>query len=242
MSQELTTITAGPLALSVAEEEINELKEAVAMNVGTGGMSEFDLPRITVTPGTALWQVPTAKGTAPAERIEGVIVFMRDTRAYYKSKDAGNVPPDGSSSDCSIGVGSPGGNCFTCPLAQFESALTPDGQTGKGQACKQVKQLFMLRGESLLPEVVSIPPTSLKATRRFLNWMMGQRIPHAKGLVAITLEKRENAAGKPYGRAVFELVRRLNSDEVKRTLIFRDLCETFVGKVPIEVSGDPQAE
>jgi hypothetical protein len=242
MSQELTTTTAGPLALTVAEEEINELKEAVAMNVGTGGMSEFDLPRITVTPGTALWQVPTAKGSAPAERIEGVIVFMRDTRAYYKSKDSGNVPPDCSSTDCITGIGTPGGNCLKCPLAQFESAVTPDGQTGKGQACKQVKQLFMLRGESLLPEVVSIPPTSLKAARKFFNWMVGQRIPHAKALVAITLENAKNAQGKPYGKAVFDLVRSLNPDEVKRTMMFRDMCETFVGKVPVDLPAEMQAE
>jgi hypothetical protein len=139
-------------------------------------------------------------------------------------------------------VGDPGGKCADCPFAEYESATTPDGKPGKGQACKEMKQLFILRGDSLLPQVVSLPPTSLKAARRFFNWMMGQGVPHAKALIAITLERAENAQKKPYGRAVFDLVRRLEPEEVKRAMQFRDLCETFVVKVPGVLAGEAQTE
>jgi hypothetical protein len=239
LPQELTRNNPAPAALSIPESQMDDLKEAVAMNVGSGAMSEFDLARIKIASGTALWEVPTAKGSANVDRIEGVVVFMRNTRSYYKSKDAGSVPPNCSSVDLITGVGSPGGACAQCPHAAYDSATTADGKAAPGQACTEKKQLFMLRGDSFLPEVVSLPPTSLKAARRFFNWMIGQGIPHAKALIAITLERAENPNKKVYGRAVFDFVRRLEPEEVRRALMFRELCETFVGKVPAE-RGEPQ--
>jgi hypothetical protein len=110
MSKELTTISSLPLALTAPQDEINELQEAIAMNSGSGGMSEFDLPRITIAPGA--FKVPTAKGTMLIERIDAVVIYIRDIRAYYKSKDQGNRPPDCSSSDCVTGHGDPGGRCI----------------------------------------------------------------------------------------------------------------------------------
>jgi hypothetical protein len=239
MSQEIATIQPGPLALTAAQTEIEELKEAIAMNVGTGGLSEFDLPRITIAPGA--FKVPTANGTALIDRIEGVIIFMRDVRAYYKSKDAGNRPPDCSSRDCIVGVGEPGGNCIPmngkpgCPFAEFESATTADGKPGKGQACKQVKQLFMLRGESLLPEVLAIPPTSLKAATKFFNWVMGQRLPHVKALIAVTVQNAKNTQGQEYGTAVFQMVRRLSADEIARAAMFREMCRAFIERMTVDL-------
>lgn len=242
MSQELATNNTDPVALSIPESTMDDLKEAVAMNVGSGAMSEFDLARITIASGTALWQVPTAQGSANVDRIQGVVVFMRNTRAYYKSKDAGSVPPNCSSVDLITGVGDPGGKCADCPFAEYESAKTADGKTAPGQACTEKKQLFMLRGDSFLPEVVSLPPTSLRAARKFFNWMIGQGVPHAKALIAIRLEKAENPNKKVYGRAVFDFVRRLEPEEVTRALMFRELCETFLGKVPAELPAEAQGE
>src|SRR5689334_4303976 len=104
MTQELVKISS-PRALSVAPEEIAAMQEAFAMNIGNGSVSEFDLPRIKVNPGTALWLIPTLDGEETTQRIEGVVVFARDTRVYYQSKDAGNVPPDCSSMDGITGTG-----------------------------------------------------------------------------------------------------------------------------------------
>ena len=242
MSQEVTTLSKSPTVLTISDADMGELQEAVAMNVGSGAMSEFDLARITIASGSALWQVPTAKGIANAESIEGVVVFMRNTRAYYKSKDAGSVPPDCSSTDLINGVGTPGGKCAVCPFQVFGSALTPDAKPGKGQACKEMKQLFILRGDSLLPQVVSLPPTSLGAARKFFNWIMAQGFAYAKTLISITLERAENPQKKAYGRAVFDVVRRLEPNEAVRAIQFRELCQTFVGKVPGVQADEAPAE
>jgi hypothetical protein len=149
---------------------------------------------------------------------------------YYASKDAGNAPPDCSSVDGITGVARPGinagGACAQCPLARWESA-----QDGAGQACKQVKQLFFLRGDSMFPEVVSLPPTSVKAARQFLVKLTTQGIPYYGALVAIELEKAQNAAGKPYGRAIMKFLRRLTPDEQQRAVEFHQMCGQFAGRL-----------
>ena len=233
MSQELVQIRT-PRALSVAPEEIAGMQEAFAMNIGDGSVSEFDLPRIKVNPGTALWLIPTLDGEETAQRIEGAVVFARDTRVYYESKDAGNTPPDCSSVDGVTGVARPdvnaGGACAQCPLAKWDSAQ--DG--GGGQACKQVKNLFILRGDSMFPEIVSLPPTSLKAARQFFTRLTTQGIPYAKALIGIELEKAQNPQGKTYGKAVFRFVRRLTETEAARAMEYHKMCQTFAVRLPVD--------
>jgi hypothetical protein len=252
MSQELTTIPASalPLALSAPQQEIDEVAEAVAMNADNGGMSELDIPRITIAPGA--FKTPTAKGTTLAERIVGVVVYIRHVRTYYKSKDQGNRPPDCSSKDCITGRGDPGGRCTPlvdlstgkvsipgCPLAAFESATTPDGRQGKGQACKETKQLFILRGDSLMPEILSIPPTSLVAARKFFNFVAA-RFPYPKALISITVSNQKNTQGQEYGTAAFDLVRKLTSEEAQRMMTFHKMCEKFLKTTAINEPADAE--
>ena len=232
MSQELTTISPAPLALTMPDEERQEVMAAFAINCASGSITEFDLPRIKINSGTALWLVPDLAGEKTVSSISGVVVEARDTRVYYSKKDAGNVPPDCSSTDAKTGAGKPGGDCASCPLAQYDSA--PDG--GAGQACKQVKQLFMVRGASMLPEVVSLPPTSQKAIRQFFLKLATQRIPYFRCIVRIDLEKATNAAGKVYGKAVLVFDRMLSPMEVERAEEVRAFVGTFSKQVTPSIS------
>ena len=181
MSQELVRMSEAPKALTLAKEEAVAVQEAFAINIASGAVSEFDLPRIKIMSGAALWLIPKLEGDETAPSIEGVIVYARDTRAYYAAKNAGSVPPDCSSPDAITGASRPGinlgGECAKCPMAQYGSAVDGDGQAGEGQACKQMKQLFMLRGESMFPEVASLPPTSLKNARQFFLKLASQGAP-----------------------------------------------------------------
>src|SRR5579885_2975551 len=200
--QELVKINA-PRALTLGPEAAQAVQEAFAVNIAGGSVSEFDLPRIQVNPGTALWLIPTLEGEETAQRIEGVIVFARDTRAYYQSKDAGNVPPDCSSSDNVTGV---------------------------------VKPLFMLRGDAMFPEVVSLPPTSVRNARQFFLKLTTQGIPYYQAFVAIELEKAQNGQGKTYGKAVLKFLRRLAPEETERAVEFHQMCQQFAGRVPTTMS------
>jgi hypothetical protein len=226
MSQELVQV-AVPKALALPAEERAAMMEAFAENVSMGALSEFDLPRIKVMTGAALWLLPGLEREETTHRIEGIILLKRNARVYYASKDAGNVPPNCSSANGVTGVGDPGGECVKCDFAKWDSAL--DG--GGGQACKQVTQLFFLRMDSIFPEVVTLPPTSMKAAKQFFVRAATQGVTYHKAIVAIELEKAQNAKSQPYGRAKITFLRRLTDDEIAGIAQFRALAQQIAGEV-----------
>ncbi len=95
-----------------------------------------------------------------------------------------------------------------------------------------MKQLFVLRGDLLLPEVVSLPPTSLKGARQFFLKLTTQGIPYYHALVGLELEKAQNAAGIQYGKAALKFVRRLTPEEAGRAQQYHELCRTLAVRVP----------
>jgi len=237
MSQDLTRIAPAPLALTVSEEEARAVKEAFATNIASGSITEFDLPRIKPVNGEALWKIPTLEGHQTAPMIEGVIVFARDTRAYYPGKEIKNQPPDCSSLDGITGVAKAGvklgGECKKCPMAQWDSA-----QDSGAQACKQSKQLFMLRGNSMFLEVVSLPPTSLKAVRQFFLKLVTQGVQYHQCIVRIDLVEAKNAQQQTYGKADMKFVRRLSADEAARAADFRALAESIAARVDVTAAAE----
>jgi len=148
-STNIATSDAGAyLALNHSTDEIQAI---VADNLAGQQIGEFDLPRVAIPAGGGTrWEVPGPGGSEALDEISGILVFVKQTRAYWKNDDVTGDPPDCSSPDGRIGHGSPGGECATCPMAQFGS----DGK--RGQACKQQAVWFLLREDSFLPLVVGL--------------------------------------------------------------------------------------
>lgn len=174
---------------------------AMQANLGNVSLTPFDLDRIRIPTGGGLaWTIPSLEGELVEKELEGVIVAVKTARAYWESsfdESGGGTPPDCSSDDGIIGVGSPGGECNSCPLAQFGS------QEGRrGQACKQILLLFMvLKSTSdMLPKVVVLPPTSLKAMRQFLLRLASRGLASYTVLIALGLEKDKNSDGIVYSK------------------------------------------
>jgi hypothetical protein len=226
MTQDLTTQIPPPRALTLNQDEIDKVLAAFAKNFPKGAISEFDLPRIKVSPGTALWLIPALEGDETAASVTGVILHVRDARAYFKSRDGGNVPPDCSSRDGETGHGSPGGICADCPLSQWESA-----DNGRGQACRATKQLFLLRGESHFPELLTLPPTSIRPLSQYFLKLVTQGVEHHHCIMRIDLEKMQNAQGKPYGRASIKFLRRLTEEEIARCETWTAMAGSIAGRV-----------
>lgn len=214
--------------------DLDAINAALSTNIGAGGLSEFDLPRIKMPAGGGLqWAVPTLEGEAMEPSIEGVIVLARDTRAYYSqpiSETGGSQPPDCWSADGTTGSGKPGGACLACPLARYGSA-----PGSRGQACKQIKQLFVLRGSLLLPEVVTLPPTSLKAAKQYLLKLTSQGVPYYAVVTRIGLERTRNAQGIAYSRAVLSFVRRLAPEEVERAREYHEMLKPLVQRMAVDL-------
>lgn len=155
-----------------------------------------------------------------------MIVLARDGRAYFPESGAKSQPPTCSSPDAAVGLGTPGGECQKCPLARFGS----DQKTGRGQACKQVKQLFIIRGKALLPELIALPPTSLKSAKQYLLKLASQGIPYYTVVTRFALQKTESG-GNTYSKAVLSFVRQLSSDEATGAATYREMISPLVEKV-----------
>lgn len=212
MSTELQKQAPAPAALLVSEQEAADFREAFADNIGSGSITKFDLQRVKMVNGEALWKIPTLEGFTTSSSIEGVVVLVRDTRAYYSRKEIKNQPPDCSSDDAVTGVARAGvnlgGDCKKCPMAQWDSA--PESSA---QACKVAKQLFMMRGTSMLPELVTLGPTSQKPARKFFMNLTTQRVPYHKCIIGIDLHEATNDKNQKYGKAELKFVRMLTPEE-----------------------------
>jgi hypothetical protein len=178
---DLATIPPGGfLALTHTTGEIQAI---IGDNLAGQDVGEFDLPRVTMPAGGGTrWEIPGLAGTESSETLTGILVYTRQTRAYWPSKDATGDPPQCASRDGQVGIGDPGGECRTCPHAQFGS----DGQ--RGQACKQQSQWFLLRPDSFLPVVLGLPPTSLKAAKQYMLALAGAGIRYFEVVTEIGLE------------------------------------------------------
>ena len=213
----------------VFQMPVSEIRDAVAANLGGNGMSATDFERIKIPAGGGTaWTLQTLDGEEMVKELSGIIVAWRDTRAYWSvsmDQSEGNLPPDCSSIDARTGVGKPGGDCFTCPFAQFGSDTK-----GEGQACKLVRQLFFVREENLLPEIVSLPASSVKAARQYFMRLASKAVPCHSVITRISLEKTKNAQGIVYSRATFASGGRLAPEQAARireyTGILKPLLES----------------
>lgn len=162
-----------------------------------------EFPRVKIPAGGQLsFEVPNPddpEDPTPMKTLEGVIVLQHTANSYWAEADANGQPPDCASADGEAGYGNPGGRCGGCPLNQFGS-----GEGGLGKACKNMKNLYLLRSGDRLPLLLSLPPTSLKGFRQYANTLrLGGR-----GLSAVVTSiglKRQESGGNSYSVATFRM-------------------------------------
>ena len=175
-SKEIAIVEASEYA--IVQSSPQKLQELIRDNVG-GAITAFDLDRCKVPAGGGtMWEIPTLEGWSEEKTIDGVIVYFSDPRAYWNidfDDSGGGTPPDCSSVDGYNGLGDPGGECVKCPLSAFGSA-----RKGGGQACKQMRFLFVARPTSIIPLLVVAPPTSLRGLKQYFIRMAGEQV---QGLV-----------------------------------------------------------
>lgn len=196
------------------------VKSLVEYNVGNKGINQFSLTRVSV-PGTGVttWTVDTLRGEEETKELRGIIVAYREPRAYWKESleaSGGGSPPDCNSEDGLVGKGSPGGSCMGCQFAEFGSEVRADGSPGRGQACKQMRTLFMLRGRSLLPMVINVPPSSLGAAENYFLNLLSEAYEFFAVETILTLEKDKNRDGVAFAKMTFRIGRELTDEEIAK--------------------------
>ena len=182
------------------QTSVEQIREILAANLGEPTMSATDFERIKIPAGGgAAWTLSDINGEVIVKELRGVILTWHEGRTYWKlpmEQSNKNMPPDCYSPDAKRGIGSPGGDCLNCPFAQFGS----DPKSG-GQACKPVRLVFLLREENLLPDIVSLPVSSIKSARQYFKRLAAKGLPLYSLVSKIGLEKAQNAQGIVYSRA-----------------------------------------
>lgn len=201
-----------------------ELQEILADNLGGEQINEFDLPIVKMpSGGGAFWEVPSLGGVAAENHIEGVVVAFKRTRSYWKNSEPDGSPPDCVSNDTITGVGDPGGECATCPFAQFGS-----DKDERGQACTEREVWFVLQKDAYLPIVVTLPPTSLAAARKYRVQLSTNGISISHVVTRLGLTTEANPTGQSYSKAVVSLGALLDpEDRVKSRAYAESMRETF---------------
>jgi hypothetical protein len=230
------------LPFAILQKPLLEIKDAIVANLGESRVTAGELDRIKIPPGGGTsWTVEGLDGEETLKELSGIIVAWRDTRVYWSvpmEESAGSAPPDCSSLDARIGVGKPGGDCLRCPLAQFGS---DDG--GVGQACKLVRQLFLVRENNLLPVVVHLPPSSIKPAKQYLMRLASLGVPTYHVVTNIGLEKTKNQQGIAYSRARFTSGGKLPADLADQVKQYASMIGPFLKSVPTIVeTGSAAAE
>lgn len=208
----------------VAETRDNVLM-AMRQNLGEAQVTPMDLNRIKAPSGGSLF---FAVEDEPLKEVSGIIIHQRDQRAYWRESmeegGSGN-PPDCYSLDCKTGVGDPGGACAICPLARFSGDERP--------ACKQTRLLFLLRPGKFLPDVVQVPPSSLKPAAQYMLRLASKALPYFAVETVIGLEKAKSREGIDYAKFTFHDSLTLPKERLAELIEFAQSLKDVFAHVPV---------
>jgi hypothetical protein len=217
---------------------------AVRENLGDETFDTFDLDRVKVPSGGSLvWELVDEE---PSKTLEGIWIYHRLVRGYWAQSlgdGGGGNPPDCMSRDSLVGVANEvavklgaGGDCTTCGFAQFGSA-----EKGSGQACKKMRQVFFLREGNLLPTLLVVPPSSLKAAKQYLYRLANRAVPYWSVVTRLKLERTKNNDGIEFGRIVFERAGDLAPDVIERIRQYRAQIEPQLHQVSVDPGATEEA-
>lgn len=215
---EIMAVTAQDFVL--LHTDLSSVLSVLSDNLADGTLSVRDLDRITVPAGgSTTWSIATLNGTEDTKALDGVIVYWRDGRAFWRKgfeETGSGTPPDCISYDGVVGEGDPGGACVRCPMSQFGSAERVFGRRGSSaQACRATRLLFVLRPSDMLPVIVRVPPSSLKEVRGYFIQLTRAGLPYYAVVTRLTLERDKNASGIVYSKIKPIVLHRLSPDQAR---------------------------
>ena len=223
--------------LSAAPAELAAMQELVAEAV-RDDVTQFDLPEVKVPAGGGTsWEVPTLEGDEATKSLRVVILCAQRVRQYYADEFSGeNNPPDCASSDGCTGQGSPGGDCASCPLAQWGSG------TNGGQACSERRHMMLLKEDAALPMFLNLPPSSLKGFKKFRALLLGAMTPLHGVVVELGLTKAKSSTGIEYSQVTFAAAGKLDPEATAHAAELRDVFAAMLtARMDAPAAPDPAA-
>lgn len=227
MTKELTTYDGEAFAITTAPDAASYLSDAMQQL----DVTAFDLKRLRVpSGGMQSWEVETGDGLEPAKEVDGIIALIQSGHRQWWLESledgGGGSPPSCHSTDGIHGQGINSKDpdavagthkCAECPWSQWGS----DRKGGKGKDCRESSAILFFPQGELLPTLLMVPPTSLKALKRYiLELVSAGRAPGAC-VTRLALEKVEGE-GPAYSRIVFRRAGDLGEDEAHT---MREVCD-----------------
>jgi len=170
--------------------------------------------RIKIPSGGILrFEIPSDNPERPnyTEYIEGVILHSHPSNAYWPGGeyDEDMAAPLCSSSDSVTGHGEPGGACAVCPLNQWGTS-----ENGKGKACKNMRQMYILRSGECMPIQLTLSPTSIRPYNDFFSVAFAARRRATFGSVVRIGLKKMNNGKDDYSVATFQRLSDFSGEEL----------------------------
>ena len=220
----LATVAEVTLAAMDPEKalDLEEIADELGDDISSLGMTLFTRVKMPSGGGRA-YEIDNADDPDNPEvtsTIEGVVVAHHSVNAYWSKsmEDGGDAAPDCASKDGRSGYGDRGIDgdaggpypCAECPLNEFGSS-----ESG-GKACKNMKHLFVLREDDVIPLLVVLPPASIKAWQVYLTKSVLLKRRKAHGIITrIGIEKAKNTGGIEYSRATFSFGGALTEEQAR---------------------------
>lgn len=175
-------------------------------------------------------KIPSAGSTffeideEPIKELQGVIVLHGPRHMYFEEEFTGDsVPPKCSSRDGMSGIwniddqveGDENSgevevrNCVDCPYSKFGS-----DKNGRGKACKEKHQIYILIGGKPLPFSMLLPVSSVGVLNAYATNLFNKGKFLNEVLTSFTLEKATNKTGIVYSKIVMKKVRDLDENEL----------------------------
>lgn len=233
-------LNANSKALTVASFEITPITEEISSIIKEelDGLGQIPFDTVKVPSGGGLaFELPGDDPDAPetAQDITGVIVHHHPVNAYWKDAyTGGSQQPDCSSIDGKMGLEVASGelrSCEGCPYNLYGSA----GDGSNSKACKNGHRVYILREGEVLPLLLTLPPTSLRAFKDYLAKrivLKGKRSWHV--ITRITLKREQNAGGIKYSSCVFAKAGDLDQQQLEALSGTVDAVKALSAAVPVE--------
>jgi hypothetical protein len=194
----------------------------------------FERIRIPAGGGLA-FEVPSDNPDSPdtVKEFRAVILHQHDVHVYYRDKyTGGNTPPDCASNDGEIGRTHDGEikTCNGCPLNSFNTAAE-----GEGKACKQKRELYILRAGESLPIIITLPNGSLAEFTRYITRLASKDKAPKDVVTKFSLRKAQNKSGIIFSQAVLTLDRDLTPAEAAVIDPFAEQIKALANRVPNSV-------
>lgn len=214
--------------------------EVVTSNLSEESISEFDLPRIKVPAGGGtFWEVENIEGELESKaEISGVILSVGIRKSYWEDQGTTGSPPDCQSTNGTIGIGNPGGQCLSCPHSQFGTAINQDGTPGKGKRCRETRCILLLREGDFMPTLILAPPTSIGGYKKYV---LGLRVHLYQAYTTLTLEKGKSDGGQDYSTIKFSYSGFMHDDVVGSLKEYGDSLKKAINGLVLDDRDDSPA-